>query len=108
MYQYELHRCDDVHRSCQNYRWRVADPTKLDNGIEVVIATLLAIIWNLVTWWFGLPSSSSHALIGALAGAVFVGAGSDMLNYGGFKDIVLALILSPILAFVIGYVVMHR
>ena len=37
----------------------VADPTKLDNGIEVVIATLLAaIIWNLVTWWFGLPSSS--------------------------------------------------
>lgn len=86
----------------------VADPTKLDNGIEVVIATLLAaIIWNLVTWWFGLPSSSSHALIGALAGAVFVGAGSDMLNYGGFKDIVLALILSPILAFIIGYVVMQ-
>lgn len=86
----------------------VADPTKLDNGIEVVIATLLAaIIWNLVTWWFGLPSSSSHALIGALAGAVFVGAGSDMLNYGGFKDIVLALILSPIIAFVIGYLVMQ-
>lgn len=86
----------------------VADPAKLDNGIEVVIATLLAaIIWNLVTWWFGLPSSSSHALIGALAGAVFVGAGSDMLNYGGFKDIVLALILSPIIAFVIGYLVMQ-
>ncbi|MBT2763395.1 inorganic phosphate transporter [Paenibacillus sp. ISL-20] len=86
----------------------VADPTKLDNGIEVVIATLLAaIIWNLVTWWFGLPSSSSHALIGALAGAVFVGAGSDMLNYAGFKDIVLALILSPIIAFVIGYLVMQ-
>lgn len=86
----------------------VADPAKLDNGIEVVIATLLAaIIWNLVTWWFGLPSSSSHALIGALAGAVFVGAGSDMLNYGGFKDIVLALVLSPIIAFVIGYLVMQ-
>lgn len=86
----------------------VADPTKLDNGIEVVIATLLAaIIWNLVTWWFGLPSSSSHALIGALAGAVFVGAGSDKLNIAGFKDIVLALILSPIIAFVIGYLVMQ-
>ncbi|PJN50111.1 hypothetical protein PAEVO_51550 [Paenibacillus sp. GM2FR] len=86
----------------------IADPTKLDNGIEVVIATLLAaIIWNLVTWWFGLPSSSSHALIGALAGAVFVGAGSDMLNYGGFKDIVLALVLSPVIAFVIGYLVMQ-
>ncbi|ANY72899.1 inorganic phosphate transporter [Paenibacillus ihbetae] len=86
----------------------IADPATLDNGIQVVIATLLsAIIWNLVTWWFGLPSSSSHALIGALTGAVFVGAGSDKLNYGGFTDIVLALVLSPIIAFVIGYLVMQ-
>lgn len=86
----------------------VADPTTLDNGIEVVIATLIsAIIWNLVTWWFGIPSSSSHALIGALAGAVFVGAGSDKLNYAGFTDIVLALILSPIIAFVVGYLIMQ-
>ncbi len=45
----------------------VADPTKLTNGIDIVIATLIAaIIWNLLTWWFGIPSSSSHALIGAL------------------------------------------
>lgn len=86
----------------------VADPTTLDNGIEVVIATLIAaIIWNLVTWWFGIPSSSSHALIGALAGAVFVGAGSDKLNYSGFTDIVLALVLSPIIAFVVGYLIMQ-
>ena len=86
----------------------VADPTTLDNGIEVVIATLIsAIIWNLVTWWFGIPSSSSHALIGALAGAVFVGAGSDKLNYGGFTDIVLALVLSPLIAFVVGYLIMQ-
>lgn len=86
----------------------IADPTKLDNGIEVVIATLIsAIIWNLVTWWFGIPSSSSHALIGALAGAVFVGAGSDKLNYSGFTDIVLALVLSPIIAFVVGYLIMQ-
>lgn len=86
----------------------IANPAELDNGIQVVIATLLsAIIWNLVTWWFGLPSSSSHALIGALAGAVFVGAGNDKLNYSGFTDIVLALILSPIIAFVVGYCVMQ-
>lgn len=86
----------------------IADPAKLENGIEVVIATLIsAIIWNLVTWWFGIPSSSSHALIGALAGAVFVGAGSDKLNYGGFTDIVLALVLSPIIAFVVGYLIMQ-
>lgn len=54
----------------------VADPASLDNGLEILIATLLAaIIWNLITWWFGIPSSSSHALIGALAGAVYVGGG---------------------------------
>ncbi|WP_106768866.1 inorganic phosphate transporter [Paenibacillus faecalis] len=86
----------------------VADPTTLDNGLEVIIATLIAaIIWNLVTWWFGIPSSSSHALIGAMAGAVYVGAGSDKLNYAGFIDIVLALVLSPIIAFVVGYLVMQ-
>lgn len=85
----------------------VTDPTKLDNGIEIVIATLLAaIIWNLITWWFGIPSSSSHALIGALAGAVYVGAGSDHIKWSGFSEIVEGLIFSPIIAFVIGYIVM--
>lgn len=85
----------------------VADPAALDNGLEVLIATLLsAIIWNLVTWWFGIPSSSSHALIGALAGAVYIGAGPDKLNVSGFKSIIQALILSPIIAFVVGYIVM--
>ncbi|MDP4095770.1 inorganic phosphate transporter [Paenibacillus sp. P96] len=85
----------------------VANPAELSNGIDIVIATLLAaIIWNLVTWWFGIPSSSSHALIGSLAGAVFVGAGSDKVNWTGFIDIVKALIFSPLIAFAIGYVVM--
>jgi PiT family inorganic phosphate transporter len=85
----------------------IADPTTLENGIEVVIATLLAaIIWNLVTWWFGIPSSSSHALIGALTGAVLVGAGSDKVKWSGFIEILEVLILSPLIAFAIGYVVM--
>ncbi|GIP60570.1 inorganic phosphate transporter [Paenibacillus woosongensis] len=85
----------------------VADPAKLDNGLEILVATLLAaIIWNLVTWWFGIPSSSSHALIGALAGAVFVGAGSENLNWSGFTTIIEGLIFSPLIAFAIGYVVM--
>lgn len=85
----------------------VADPAKLDNGLEVLIATLLAaIIWNLITWWFGIPSSSSHALIGALAGAVYVGAGPDKLNWSGFTTIVEGLLFSPVIAFVIGFIVM--
>ncbi len=86
----------------------VADPAKLDNGIEIVIATLIAaIIWNLATWWFGIPSSSSHALIGALAGSVLVGAGSDSVNWSGFGKIVEGLLLSPLIAFVVGFIVMH-
>ena len=86
----------------------VADPATLSNGLEIVSATLIAaIVWNLVTWWFGIPSSSSHALIGALAGGVFAGAGLEAINMGGFKNILLALILSPIIAFVIGYIVMQ-
>jgi len=85
----------------------ITDPALLDNGIEIVIATLVAaIIWNLITWWFGIPSSSSHALIGSLTGAVIVGAGTDQIKWEGFKDIVLALIVSPLLAFAIGYIVM--
>ncbi|WP_411343823.1 anion permease [Paenibacillus sp. WLX1005] len=86
----------------------VADPTKLDNGIQIVIATLIAaIIWNLATWLFGIPSSSSHALIGALAGAVLVGAGSDSVNWSGFGTIVEGLLLSPLIAFVMGFIVMY-
>ncbi|WP_018753715.1 inorganic phosphate transporter [Paenibacillus sanguinis] len=85
----------------------VADPAKLDNGLEILIATLLAaIIWNLITWWFGIPSSSSHALIGSLAGAVYVGAGSEKLNWSGFKTIIEGLIFSPLLAFGLGFIVM--
>ncbi|MCJ8014093.1 inorganic phosphate transporter [Paenibacillus sp. KQZ6P-2] len=85
----------------------VADPSKLDNGLQVTIAALLAaIIWNLVTWWLGIPSSSSHALIGAMAGAVFVGAGPEYVNWAGFKGIVEALLLSPLIAFVVGYIIM--
>jgi PiT family inorganic phosphate transporter len=85
----------------------ITDPTLLDNGVNIVIATLIAaIIWNLVTWWLGIPSSSSHALIGALAGAVYVGAGSDHIKWSGFIEIVEGLVLSPLIAFAIGYIVM--
>ncbi|MBO7748800.1 inorganic phosphate transporter [Paenibacillus sp. MWE-103] len=86
---------------------KIADPTVLDHGVQVVVAALLgAIIWNLVTWWFGIPSSSSHALIGSLTGAVISSAGFGAINAGGFTDIIKALILSPFIAFAGGFVVM--
>ena len=85
----------------------VADPAKLEHGVEIVICALIgAIIWNLATWWFGIPSSSSHALIGALAGAVIAGAGFESLNGAGLIDIMKALFLSPVLAFTVGFIIM--
>jgi len=85
----------------------VADPSVLDNGVEIVIAALIsAIAWNLITWWFGIPSSSSHALIGSLTGAVIGGAGMGNVNGSGLLDILKALILSPILAFGVGFCIM--
>lgn len=85
----------------------VADPSVLDNGVVIVIAALIAAIaWNLITWWFGIPSSSSHALIGSLAGAVIGGAGLGQVNGNGLLDILKALILSPFIAFGVGFCVM--
>ncbi|MGO4541916.1 anion permease [Paenibacillus sp. 2TAB19] len=85
----------------------VADPSKLEHGVEIVIAALLsAIVWNLITWWFGIPSSSSHALIGSLMGAVIAGAGISNINASGLTDIVTALIASPLIAFTAGFIIM--
>lgn len=85
----------------------IADPFHLENGLYVVIAALTAaIVWNLITWYYGIPSSSSHALIGALTGAVITAAGFSAVNFGGFLKILEGLILSPLVAFIIGYIVM--
>ncbi|CAN7506849.1 anion permease [Rossellomorea sp. LjRoot5] len=84
----------------------IVDPFSLENGTIVILAALLAAItWNLVTWYYGIPSSSSHALIGAIAGAAIAAAGVSALNYNGFIKIIQALIFSPLLAFVIGFII---
>jgi PiT family inorganic phosphate transporter len=72
----------------------------------IIAAMIGAIIWNLVTWWFGMPSSSSHALIGGLVGAVLVARGSEALNIEGILKIVGSLIFSPIVAMALGIVIM--
>lgn len=75
---------------------------------EVLIAALIgAIFWNLFTWRIGLPSSSSHALIGGLIGAVLISVGISGLNWFGIGKIVAALILSPAIAFVTGIIIMN-
>ena len=72
----------------------------------IVAALIAAIIWNLITWWYGIPSSSSHALIGGLMGSVLVSKGAEALNFEGIGRIVLSLVLSPIIALITGYFIM--
>jgi len=73
----------------------------------VVLAGVLgAIVWDLVTWYYGLPSSSSHAIIGGIMGAVFAHAGLSALKWAGLKNIILALVLSPIIGTAVGFIFM--
>ena len=83
----------------------IVDPFKLQHGLVVVLAAIIAIIWNLVTWLYGIPSSSSHALIGSIAGAAIASQGSfAVLHYQGFTKIIIVLIISPIIAFCVGFI----
>lgn len=62
-----------------------------------------AIIWNVITWYYGLPSSSSHAIIGGIMGSVIAHVGTSALQWAGLKKIILALIISPILGTAAGF-----
>jgi PiT family inorganic phosphate transporter len=73
---------------------------------EVIIAALIAgICWDLLTWWLGFPSSSSHALVGGLVGAVIIAAGAQALKLPGLEKVLIALFLSPIVGLVGGFLV---
>lgn len=84
----------------------IVDPYALENGSIIILTSLIsAILWNLITWYFGIPSSSSHALIGSIAGAAISSSGFEVLNYNGFLTIIEGLIFSPLIAFAVGYVI---
>jgi len=75
---------------------------------QVLLAALLsAILWNLLTWYLGFPSSSSHALIGGFVGAVVVGAGWHALQIRGLEKILIALFTSPIIGFIFGFLILR-
>ena len=75
---------------------------------KIIIAALIgAITWNLATWYFGIPSSSSHALIGGLIGAVLISVGMNGLNWYGIGKIFIALVASPAIAFITGIIIMN-
>ncbi|AEA25116.1 phosphate transporter [Pseudonocardia dioxanivorans CB1190] len=75
-------------------------------GLAVVLAALIgAIVWNLVTWFFGMPSSSSHALIGGLVGAALASAGTVQWS-GVLEKVVIPMVVSPVVGFVLAGLVM--
>ena len=79
------------------------DPKMMELSVSLLIAALVgAIAWNLITWFFGLPSSSSHALIGGMIGAVLAAYGPDKILWKGLLYVVTSLILSPILGLIFG------
>ena len=87
-----------------------ADIVKSASHVDehIIIAALAgAVLWNLLTWWVALPSSSSHALVGGIIGAMLVSTGPSGLNFFGIGKIILSLILSPVIAIASGCMIMN-
>ena len=83
-----------------------ADPAIVTQSV-VLAALIGAIIWNLITWWYGIPSSSSHALVGGLAGAVVAHGGLGAFKWTALgQKVLVPLVVSPLLGFVGAFVVM--
>jgi PiT family inorganic phosphate transporter len=83
----------------------LVDPDSIT--ITAIIAALVsANAWNIITWWFGIPSSSSHALAGGLVGAALIYGGVAIIKLDGLMKIALALFLSPILGFLFGWIIL--
>lgn len=75
--------------------------------MSVVLSALIsAIVWNIITWWIGIPSSSSHALVGGLIGAAIVESGVGVIKWAGLTKVIVALLTSPLIGLLIGYLLM--
>ncbi|MDQ7989273.1 MAG: inorganic phosphate transporter [Candidatus Dactylopiibacterium sp.] len=83
----------------------IVDPSFVDHYV-VFGALIGAIVWNIVTWYFGIPSSSSHALIGGIIGATLVKAGPDPLVWSGIAKVVAFIVISPMLGVLLGSLMM--
>jgi PiT family inorganic phosphate transporter len=81
------------------------DPTIVDK--HLIFSTLCgAIFWNILTWYYGLPSSSSHALIGGLVGSAIAKSGVHSINFAGIGKVVSSIFLSPMVGFTLGFLFM--
>lgn len=76
--------------------------------LKIITACLIGTLaWNLITWFFGIPSSSTHALIGGMLGSVFMAVGADAIKLKGVYKVLIALVASPVLGFVVGFIVLR-
>ena len=74
--------------------------------LSVILSALVgAIVWNLITWYFGIPGSSSHALIGGMVGAVMIAVGLSAIKFDGLLKVLIALFTSPLIGFIIGFII---
>jgi PiT family inorganic phosphate transporter len=73
------------------------------NLVVILAGVLAAICWNLLTWWFGIPSSSSHTLIGGFAGAAVAHGGLDVVNLGVIGKVASFIVLAPIIGMIMAY-----
>jgi PiT family inorganic phosphate transporter len=84
---------------------QVAKPDTFDNA-AIFAALIGAIGWDLITWWTGLPTSSSHALVGGLAGAAVARMGWSALNYAEYQKIIVFIVIAPIMGFLLAFTFM--
>jgi PiT family inorganic phosphate transporter len=84
----------------------IVDAAAINDSV-LIAALASAILWNILTWILGFPSSSSHALIGGILGAVIIGAGWQAIEFKGMEKILIALFASPIIGFVVGYIILR-
>jgi len=83
----------------------IIDPAVVDPAV-IFAALVGAIAWDMITWYYGIPSSSSHALIGGLAGAAVAKAGATSLDSAGLAKITVSIVLSPMIGLVLAFVLM--
>jgi len=92
-----------THKVAQTMGKGVVDPEFINLNV-IGAALVAAITWNLITWWLGLPSSSSHTLVGGLVGAAIVSSGPGSIIASGVIKIAAFIIISPLLGMLIGFV----
>jgi PiT family inorganic phosphate transporter len=92
-----------THKVAQTMGKGVVDPEFINLNV-IGAALVAAITWNLITWWLGLPSSSSHTLVGGLVGAAIVSSGPGSIIASGVIKIAAFIIISPLLGMIIGFV----